>query len=167
MSIFKRKQLKGIVLHHSGTEQGNAASFKKYHISIGYKDIGYHFVILKNGNIEIGRSLSENGAHCRGNNNTIGICLVGILENKAPTPEQYKSLVRLLTDLCFVYNFNPFGTYINKGKTGGIISGHLDWCQTDCPGSKFYEMLPRIRDDVKWQLIDKVKNIGKVSRRES
>jgi hypothetical protein len=152
----------GIVLHHSETEQGNVESFRRTHKKWGWRDIGYHFVILKDGTIEIGRGLNLKGSHCRGNNKTVGICLVGKLQDKVPTPEQYKSLIRLLTKLCFMYNFSPYEKYTKGKKEGFKISGHRDWCSTDCPGDKFYEMLPRIRDDVKWQLL----NSSKVSRLE-
>ena len=44
----------------------------------GWKDIGYHFVIRRNGKVETGRPQQAVGAHAFGhNNNSIGICLVG------------------------------------------------------------------------------------------
>jgi hypothetical protein len=143
---------KGIVVHHSDTEQGGVISFRRTHIEWGWSDIGYHFVILKDGTVEIGRPLSKKGAHARGNNSTIGICLVGKLGKKAPTPEQLQSLVRLITSLCFIFNFDPKGTYKHKGKDGDLISGHKDWCLTDCPGTMFYDLLPSIRSSVKAKL---------------
>lgn len=40
--------------------------------------IGYHYVILPDGDMEAGRSPEEVGAHCEGHNShSIGICLVG------------------------------------------------------------------------------------------
>ena len=150
------RKLKGIVVHHSDTETGNAESFKRYHISIGWRTIGYHFVILKDGTLEVGRSLSQKGAHCRGNNSTIGIVLVGKLENKAPTPEQYSTLIRLLGMLCFFYNWDSKSKYTHKGKEVNLISGHKDFNSTDCPGDVFYKLLPSIRSAVN----SKVKDIA-------
>jgi N-acetyl-anhydromuramyl-L-alanine amidase AmpD len=44
----------------------------------GWSDIGYHYVIRRNGEVEVGRPESVAGAHTRGSNsNSIGICLVG------------------------------------------------------------------------------------------
>lgn len=40
--------------------------------------IGYHYVIRINGVVEVGRRLTETGAHCRGHNNrSIGVCMAG------------------------------------------------------------------------------------------
>ena len=142
----------GIVLHHSGTDTGNAESFKRYHISLGWNTIGYHYVILKNGTIEIGRSISQRGSHCRGNNGTVGIVLVGKLDNQPPTPEQYIALIRLLSHLCFAFNFNPNGTYKHGGNNKPVLGAHLDFCNTTCPGATFYNMLDKIRIDVSSKL---------------
>jgi len=44
----------------------------------GWSDIGYHFVIHRNGQIAAGRPITRSGAHTRGRNkSTIGIALVG------------------------------------------------------------------------------------------
>jgi hypothetical protein len=52
--------------------------------------IGYHYVIRINGVVEVGRRLTETGAHCRGqNHNSIGVCLVGTDQF---TPAQWRAL---------------------------------------------------------------------------
>jgi N-acetyl-anhydromuramyl-L-alanine amidase AmpD len=44
----------------------------------GWSDIGYHFVIERNGEIKKARPINEVGAHVKGHNTgNIGICLVG------------------------------------------------------------------------------------------
>lgn len=44
----------------------------------GWSDIGYHYVILRDGTVEFGRPLERSGAHVAGHNATsVGICLVG------------------------------------------------------------------------------------------
>ncbi|MDD9911637.1 MAG: N-acetylmuramoyl-L-alanine amidase [Alphaproteobacteria bacterium] len=59
----------------------------------GWSDIGYHYVIRRDGTIELGRPLEIQGAHCKGHNNhSIGTCLVGRDEF---TEAQFKSLRRL------------------------------------------------------------------------
>ena len=43
-----------------------------------WDDIGYHFVIYRDGTLHIGRPLEQVGAHCYGqNSNSIGTCLIG------------------------------------------------------------------------------------------
>lgn len=156
------RKIKGIVVHHSDTETGNVESFKRYHVNIlGWKTIGYHYVILKDGTKEVGRSTNKRGAHCRGNNGAVGICLVGKLEHKAPTPEQYKSLIQLLAKECFIHNLDPIGKYKHKGNEVFVISGHKDFCNTDCPGLQFYKLLPQIRTDVSKLLSSMFQIVGK------
>ncbi len=73
------RDIKKIIVHCSDTEGGDVKAFRHYHVTHnGWKDIGYHYVIRTDGEIEIGRMLSEAGAHCKGqNHDSIGICLVG------------------------------------------------------------------------------------------
>lgn len=68
----------------------------------GWSDIGYHYIVRRNGEIERGRPDKIAGAHARGVNSTsIGICWVGI---NNPSPEQEKSLVGLTNWLRGKYN---------------------------------------------------------------
>jgi N-acetyl-anhydromuramyl-L-alanine amidase AmpD len=44
----------------------------------GWRDIGYHYVIKRNGTVQAGRPDNQVGAHVAGHNATsIGICMVG------------------------------------------------------------------------------------------
>ena len=44
----------------------------------GWTDVGYHFIIRRDGRIELGRPLDVKGAHVRGqNSDSIGVCWVG------------------------------------------------------------------------------------------
>ena len=81
--------MKNIILHHSDSLYGNAAIITTWHIARGFRNIGYHFVILNgkissacelkgfDGGIETGRGLDEEGAHTLGANEHFGICLIG------------------------------------------------------------------------------------------
>ena len=44
----------------------------------GWSDIGYHFCIEVSGELKKGRSLYKSGAHTRGHNKEIGLCLCGM-----------------------------------------------------------------------------------------
>jgi len=51
---------------------------KKWHVNErGWSDIGYHFVIERNGDLKKGR-LTYPGAHTRGHNFETGLCLCGL-----------------------------------------------------------------------------------------
>ncbi len=67
----------------------------------GWDDIGYHYVVRRNGEIEVGRMEGVKGAHCPPMNaNSIGVAWVGI---ERPAVSQQASLVRLVRDLMLRY----------------------------------------------------------------
>lgn len=69
-----------IVVHCSDTPPDmdiGKAEIDQWHKQRGWSGIGYHFVIRRDGMVEKGRDLSEEGAHARGYNHCPGVCLVG------------------------------------------------------------------------------------------
>jgi N-acetylmuramoyl-L-alanine amidase len=87
------KDIYAIVVHCSDSdipEHDSVAVIEEWHKARGFKKIGYHFVIHKDGSVSTGRGVNEQGAHCVGHNsNTIGVCLTG---RKDFSIEQYISL---------------------------------------------------------------------------
>lgn len=84
-----------------------------------WKDIGYSYVVRRNGIVEVGRPLDEVGAHTKNHNATsIGICWVGKTNME---PEQLKSLIRLIKSLMIQFNLKSTDVYghkeFDKGKT--------------------------------------------------
>jgi N-acetylmuramoyl-L-alanine amidase len=61
-----------------------AKQIRKWHMEERrWRDIGYHYVIKRDGTIELGRPISEAGAHAKGHNEfSVGICLVGGMDKK-------------------------------------------------------------------------------------
>ncbi|GMV79642.1 MAG: hypothetical protein AMXMBFR7_08260 [Planctomycetota bacterium] len=127
-----------LVLHHSASATGSAASFHRAHLARGWDGLGYHFVIGNgsgsgDGEVEIGYRWQQQtrGAHAGNaeyNEHGIGICLVGNFEETHPTPRQMQALttlVRFLQAKC--------GIPANK------IVGHSDvpGKDTQCPGRYF------------------------------
>jgi hypothetical protein len=98
-----------VILHCSASEWGTARVIDKWHVDRGFSRIGYHFVILNgkvrddhyepyyDGIVEVGRITDEKGAHCKGHNGRIGICMIG--ESGEFTHKQYEALYRLLNNL--------------------------------------------------------------------
>jgi len=139
----KRGRWKYIIVHNSGTRQGNARIFDVYHRRTRKMQNGlaYHFVIGNgsssgNGEIEIGNRWTHqiNGGHVASdylNNIALGICLVGDLNRDQPTKEQLQSLDELIT-----YLRARVGKI--KGKSS-IVKGHkeINPKPTDCPGDRF------------------------------
>ena len=94
----------------------------------GWSDIGYHFVIHRNGQVGRGRPVERIGAHTRGKNrNSIGIALVGGRGGCADdsffdnfTEEQLSSLKELIA--------------YQKDKYGELkVSGHNEYANKACP----------------------------------
>jgi hypothetical protein len=127
-----------IVIHHSATATGSAASFDREHRERGWEGLGYHFVIgngtgTGDGQVEVGYRWrnQQRGAHAGNleyNEYGIGICLVGDFETGYPTARQMASLralVRFLQARCGI-------------STASII-GHSDvpGKETRCPGRNF------------------------------
>ena len=88
----------------------------------GWRDIGYHYVIRRNGTLERGRDELVAGAHVANHNaDSIGICLVGGREGPDYTQEQWACLASLVRDLA--------GRY-----AGAEVKGHADFDgRKQCP----------------------------------
>ncbi|MBK1968392.1 N-acetylmuramoyl-L-alanine amidase [Brevundimonas diminuta] len=108
MKIKPRAATRYLVVHCSATRAAadiGAAEIRKWHLQQNWRDIGYHYVIRRDGTVETGRPLMEPGAHVQGHNHhSVGICMVGGLDPKGRaennfTAEQFASLTELLNDL--------------------------------------------------------------------
>jgi N-acetyl-anhydromuramyl-L-alanine amidase AmpD len=79
------QDVKYIVVHCSATPPNRdigAAEITHMHVARGWRTIGYHRVIRRNGRLERGRPFTQMGAHVRGHNaHSVGICLVGGIDN--------------------------------------------------------------------------------------
>ena len=76
------RKITDIVVHASATPKGqyfDIHDIRKWHTDPkphgnGWRDVGYHYVVLLDGTIQIGRQLEVLGAHVKGyNRNSIGI----------------------------------------------------------------------------------------------
>lgn len=119
-----------IIVHCTATPEGKdytVAGIDKWHKARGWKGIGYHYVIYRDGSIHQGRPETEIGAHCQGHNdNSIGVVYVGGLASDGKTPKdtrtdaQKKSLENLLKQLKQKY-------------PKAAIHGHRDFAAKACP----------------------------------
>ena len=98
------RSIQYIVVHCSATRANipfTEEQLLKCHLQRGFKYIGYHFYITRDGELHHCRPVSEPGAHVRGfNRHSIGICYEGGLDAQGNpkdtrTPEQ-RSVLRLL-----------------------------------------------------------------------
>ena len=102
-----------IIVHHSGgtkkdpladTSNHTFKIIKDYHVSLGWGDIGYHWLIEKSDKICKGRDEDVMGAHTIGmNDKSIGICVVGNFDSNVPTVAQEESLKTVYEDIILRY----------------------------------------------------------------
>ena len=122
-----------ILLHCTADKEGvnnTVESIRKYHVEHNHwDDIGYHYVIYRDGSIHLGRPVSIVGAHCKdqGNNPiSVGVAYVGGLDSAGKkakdtrTPEQKEALYRLVHDLLLAY-------------PGSDVRCHNEFANKACP----------------------------------
>jgi len=133
--------IKYIVVHCADTKPSmdiGVDEIREWHTKErGWSDIGYHFVIRRDGTLETGRPLTVTGAHVRGHNReSWGVCLVGGMNKEGGidanfTNNQYNTLNLILTEL-------------SERAPNARVTGHRDFDSTSktCPnfnaGEFFY-----------------------------
>ena len=125
-----------IIVHHTGAEEKDTEQIRRYHKSLGWRDIGYHYVIERDGTQVIGRPDKLPGAHCAAdgmNTKGIGVALIGNFEIREPYPAQVASLQRLLVDLMVKYSIHKSIKVLGHGSVKGAA--------TSCPGKLFNRRL--------------------------
>lgn len=94
-----------IIIHCSASDRAAHDDWrviKRWHLERGWRDIGYHYIIQRDGGIRIGRPIHEAGAHVKGHNdNSIGICLTG---DQDFTVSQFETLGKLVKNLRLLFN---------------------------------------------------------------
>lgn len=169
-------KIKAVVVHH--TAESNTYTCAQapavvrgiyaYHVKqLGWKDVGYNFLVDKCGTIYEGRKggidRPVQGAHAYGfNAETVGISVLGTYTDTAPPQAALLSVARIAAWKLGQYGVDPAGTttltagdagtnYFRKSWAKGaqlsfpVIHGHRDGYNTQCPGDAFYNQLATIR----------------------
>lgn len=128
---MKSSDVEKIIIHCSATREGDdsidAQVIDRWHKQRGWKGIGYHFVVLLDGTIEIGRGLKECGAHTKGYNcKSWGVCYIGGVEKDGKTPKDTRTQEQkdALEYLLF---------FLKKLSPDAKIHGHRDFAPKACP----------------------------------
>ena len=100
------KKIDTIVIHCTATKEGQdfrAKDIDRIHKELGWKMIGYNYVIDLDGTVEVGRPLTMTGAHCKGyNDHSIGVVYVGGLDkNGQPKDTRTLEQKKALNDLVY------------------------------------------------------------------
>lgn len=133
------RKISGIIIHCTATRPewwagkstaAKVAEIRRWHVQERkWSDIGYHFLIARDGTAIKGRDMARDGAHTQGHNKgTIGIALFGGHGSAATdqfadnfTPEQDAALRNLIGDLRAAYGPLP-------------VTGHNQYSAKACPG---------------------------------
>jgi len=125
------RHIDSIIVHCSDTPNDRDVTVEEirdWHINgNGWDEIGYHFIIYRNGSLMMGRPVPIMGAHCIGyNSHSIGVCFIGRDEF---TKEQFETLRTLRRVVQSVFgDLSVYGHRdLNKHKT--------------CPGFDVKEVL--------------------------
>lgn len=124
-----------IILHCAATPEGKdytVEQIRAWHTTPkpkgnGWQDIGYHYVIYRDGTVHAGRPVEQQGAHCTGHNaRSIGVCYIGgcTADGKTPkdtrTAAQKEALEALVRKLL-------------KEYPGATVHGHNEFAAKACP----------------------------------
>jgi hypothetical protein len=131
-------------IHHTETPtndsispQARLRSIQRYHQNTrGWCDIGYHYLMSRDGRLWQGRPAHLLGAHTGGSNTgNIGIAVMGSHSSTQITSTQIDSLASLIQGLA-----DDNGIAINRSN----IKGHREYKSTSCPGNALFAQLDEI-----------------------
>ncbi|MDJ0975529.1 MAG: peptidoglycan recognition family protein [Planctomycetota bacterium] len=133
--------IKRITLHHTAelpgmdtrTDLELVKGVQNFHRNErGWADIGYHWLIGRDGNVYEGRTLEAQGAHAGAgkNGNNLGISAVGDFTTELPSAKQLATIELFLSEQLALYEI-PIEE----------LHGHRDFKPTECPGTSLYEWL--------------------------
>lgn len=131
----------------------NVKAIQAYHMyTNGWCDIGYNYLVTKQGWIFEGRAGGDdvNGAHDGYNCGALGVAALGYFHrpvNNAPTTALGDALAELGAWKFDQQNIAPFGSawYAGYGGTMTNVYGHRDVKATACPGDLLYGGLDALR----------------------
>lgn len=113
-----------IVVHHSATTSGTPYAYATYHVNNrDWPGIGYHFVIDKDGTINMTNYIETRSYHTQNQNTkAIGICMTGNFDVQIPTAAQLQSLDSLIYYL---------RSYIGRNLS---VHEHNEFANKSCAG---------------------------------
>ena len=124
------RKINEIIVHCAATPEGKDFTVQQidsWHRQRGFRCIGYHYAIYRDGLVHSGRPENQVGAHCTGHNaNSIGVCYIGGCASDGKTPKdtrtdaQKTALLKLLRELKAKYPV-------------AAIHGHRDFANKACP----------------------------------
>jgi hypothetical protein len=162
-------------LHHTAGANGYSASEVPgiirgdyaYHVSKGYSDIGYNFLVDRFGTVWEGRAggitKAVQGAHSGGfNTETFGVSVLGNYETAASNASIVDAVSRVFGWKLSLFGRDPQGKVTLTSAGGGtskyaagekvtvpVVFAHRDVGATACPGANLFAQMGAIRSKAK------------------
>ena len=133
-----------LTVHHTVTPTNDSMSpqarlrqIQSFHQDVrGWCDVGYHFLVSRDGRLWEGRPSGVIGSHVGGaNSGNVGISFMGTHTSTPITETQLDNVATLISDVTDQYGIDISST---------TVKGHRDRGQTSCPGDALYAQLPEL-----------------------
>lgn len=136
-----------MAIHHTETPTNDTLSpqarlrqIQSYHMDVrGWCDIGYHYLVSRDGRLWEGRPGHLRGAHAGAGNNTgnIGISVMGSHDGTPITAQQLSNISGLVRGLA-----DQHDVVLDRSH----VKGHREYKPTSCPGNALFAQLDQIVD---------------------
>lgn len=124
------RHINEIIIHCSATPEGRdytVADIDRWHKARGWRGIGYHYVIYRDGSVHAGRPVEQIGAHCTGHNaNSIGICYIGGVSADGKTPKDTRTSAQRIA-------LRELVEELRAKYPGATVHGHREFAPKACP----------------------------------
>jgi hypothetical protein len=133
-----------MALHHTESPTVDSLSpearlrqIQSYHMDVkGWCDIGYHYLVSRDGRIWQGRPVEKLGSHAGGaNTGNVGISVMGKHDTTPVTDVQVAAIARLVRNVA-----ERSGLAITRS----VVKGHREYKSTSCPGDRLLGQLDEI-----------------------
>lgn len=125
------RQVSEIIVHCAATPEGRdytVADIRAWHKQRGFSDVGYHYVIYRDGRIMLGRPVGQVGAHVEGHNTgTIGISYIGGVSADGKTAKDTRTAAQRASLLWLAAQLRAKHRGIKK------VTGHNEYAAKACP----------------------------------
>ena len=135
-----RDSYQTLVVHHSAFYKADGIATllevqRLHRDDRGWADVGYHYLVDKDGTIYEGRHIAVRGAHTAGHNTgSAGVCLLGDFRYRAPSQAQWHGLAVLSRWLIAELGLTHLAAH-NQFNAGTL-----------CPGAAVLQQLPLLAD---------------------
>ena len=156
------RDIRALIVHHTVTSDGGVnpaavvrAIYKYHAIDREWGDIGYNFLIDKDGRIYEGRYGGNRvvGRHASiYSTGSVGIAMIGNFHDNHVPPAMYNTLTTLTAYQCILHSLDPLGQTYLINRIVPTILGHRDVGNTLCPGQHAYALMGSIRSDTKTKM---------------